>query len=206
MTGRARCLAFCAALLLSACSSAHPESQTYLAGQPVDLHELTPEEVARAVAITSRGDDVFFQAPPIQTSKIVDLHRAGKEMGISLGKVERVRFGYLFGVLNRQTSAIKHYVLFQSNFITGSDRYTAVSLPGGHPLPFTVSRAEDPCVPNCFPVVEALIVSIPDDVLRANQATGLPLTITLDSGDTITLTGAPAYVQGYLQAVDAYRA
>jgi hypothetical protein len=96
-------------------------------------------------------------------------------------------------------------VLFESNFVTGNNRYTSVSLPGGPPLQFTVSRAPDPCVPNCFPVVESLIVSVPPDVLRANQTTGLPLTITLDSGDAITFKGVPAYVQGYLQAVDAYR-
>lgn len=198
-------LALCGVTALVGCSTGKPESQTYVGGQPVSLQELTAAEVARAVQITPRGDDVFFQAPPIQTSKIIDLHSAGKEMGISLGKVERVRFGYLFGVLNRPTRTMKHYVLFQSNFVTGNDRYASVSLPDGHPLEFTVSRAPDPCVPNCFPVVEALIVSLPEDVLRANQATGLPLTITLDTGQAITTKGAPAYVQGYLQAVDAYR-
>ena len=204
MPAGGRSLALAVAFLVGGCA-AHPASQTYLAGKPVDLHELTADEVASAVQITPRGDDVFFQAPPIQTTKIIDLHPAGAEMGISLGKVERVRFGYLFGVLDRTTNTMKHYALFQSNFVTGDDRYSSVSLPDRHPLKFSVTRAPDPCVPNCFPVIEALIVSIPDQDLRANQSTGLPLTITLNNGDTITTKGSPAYVQGYLQAVDRFR-
>jgi len=202
MVDRARRLTLATAFFLAACAS--KDTRAYLGGQPVDLQELTPEEVARAVQITPRGNDVFFQAPPIQTTKMIDLHSAGKEMGVSLGSIERVRFGYLFGVLDRQSGAMKHYVLFQSNFVTGNDRYAAVSL-AGQPLQFTVSRAPDPCVPNCFPVVEALIVSLSEEQLRANRGSGLPLTITLDSGYTITTKGNPAYVQGYLQAVDAYR-
>jgi hypothetical protein len=205
MAARGRSGALAVALLLIGCATRADHSQAYLAGKPVDLRELTPDEVASAVKITARDNDVFFQAPPIQTSKLVDLHRAGAELGISLGKVERVRFGYLFGVLDRTTNTMKHYVLFQSNFVTGDDRYSSVSLPDRHPLQFTVSRAPDPCVPNCFPVMEALIVSIPEPALRANQSTGLPLTITLSNGDTITTKGSPAYVQGYLQAVDRYR-
>jgi hypothetical protein len=205
MPARSRLFALAVALLLAGCSAGRNGVQTYLAGKPVDLHELTADEVAGAVQITPRGDDVFFQAPPIQTSKIIDLHRAGEEIGISLGKVERVRFGYLFGVLDRATNTMKHYAFFQSNFVTGDARYTSVSLPDRRPLQFTVSQAPDPCVPNCFPVVEALIVSIPEQDLRANQSTGLPLTITLTNGDTITTKGSPAYVQGYLQAVDRYR-
>jgi hypothetical protein len=199
-----RFLILCA-VLVAACSPAAPQSQTYLAGQPVDLHELTAEDVARAVQITPRGDDVFFQAPPIQATKIIDLHSAGKELGITLGNVARVRFGYLFGVLNRPTGSLLHHVLFQSNFVVGNDRYAAVHLADGRALQFTVSRAPDPCVPNCFPVVEALIVAVPDDVLRANQTSGLPLTITLTNGEQIAFAGIPAYVQGYLQAVDRYR-
>jgi hypothetical protein len=191
-------------LVLAGCSQR--DSQTYVGGQPVNLHELTADDVAREVRITPRGGDVFFQAPPIQASKIIDLRSAGKEMGLTLGKVERVHFGYLFGVLDRSSGAMKHYVLFESNFVTGTDRYTSVTPPDGQPLQFTVSRAPDPCVPNCFPAIEALIVAIPESVLRANLATGLPLTITLDSGETINTRGAPGYVQGYLQAVDAYRA
>jgi hypothetical protein len=200
-----RWLAPCALVGLIGCATGKPAPQTTVGGEPVNLQELTAAEVASAVQITPRGDDVVFQAPPIQTSKLIDLHSAGQDMGVSLGTVERVRFGYLFGVLNRQTGALQHYVLFQSNFVTSNDRYASVKLADGRALPFTVRRAPDPCVPNCFPVVEALIVSLPDDVLRANQATGLPLTITLDNGYAITTKGAPAYVQGYLQAVDAYR-
>lgn len=205
MTDRTRRLTLVGVLFFLGCSSSTPESQVSLAGRPVDLQELTADEVARDVQITPRGDSVFFQAPPIQTTKLIDLHRAGEELGISLGTVERMRLGYLFSVLNRATGEMKNYVLFQSNFVTGEHRYTSVSLPDRHPLQFTVARAPDPCVPNCFPIVEALIVSIPDDVLRGSQAGGLTLTITLDTGDAITVKGIPAYVQGYLQAVDTYR-
>jgi|SRR5262245_57143453 len=72
-------------------------------------------------------------------------------------------------------------------------------------LQFTVSRVPDPCVPNCLPPIEALIVAVPDDVLRAYQSSGLPLNITLTNGETIAFAGIPPYVQGYLQAVDRYR-
>ncbi len=202
---RMRLLALGGTLLLAGCAARGPESQAYFGGQPVDLRELSADEVARAVQITPRADDVLFQAPPVQISKVIDLQQAGKEMGLQLGHVERVRYGYLFGVRNRLTGVTTHYILFQSNFVTGSDRYTSVSLPDGQPLQFTVSRPEDPCVPNCFPVIEALIVEIPEDVLRANRASGLPLTITLDNGETIKTKGMPPYVQGYLQAVDGYR-
>jgi len=193
-------------LIVAACSAGAPQSQTYLGGQAVNLLELTPEEVARGVQVTPRGDEVYFQAPPIQTTKIIDLRSAGKEIGISLGKVERVRYGFLFGVLDRPTGALQHHVLFQSNFVIGNDRYASVNLPDGRALQFTVSRVPDPCVPNCLPVIEALIVTVPDDVLRANQTSGLPLTITLTNGETISVAGIPPYVQGYLRAVDQYRA
>jgi hypothetical protein len=191
-------------LLLAACGPTTPTTQTLVGGQAVDLPELTPAEVAAGVAVTPRGNDVFFQAPPIQTSKLIDLHRYGKEMGLALGKVERVRFGYLFGVLDRSTGALASYLLFQSNFVEGNHRYASVTLSDGTPLQFTVRRAEDPCVPNCYPVIEALIVTIPDTTLRAQQPLGLPLIITLDDGQVIQIKGSPAYVAGYLQAVDAY--
>ena len=193
-----------AALVLVACSQR--DSQTYLGGRPVDLHELTADEVARAVRITPRGADVFFQAPPIQTSKIIDLRSVGEEMGITLGSVQRVRFGYLFGVLKPSSGAMQHYVLFESNFVTGDDRYTSVTTSDGQRLRFATERAPDPCVPNCFPVIESLIVTVPEPVLRANLATGLPLNITLANGEAINFKGAPPYVQGYMQAVNAYRA
>jgi hypothetical protein len=174
-------------------------------GQAVNLQELTPADVAREVQVVPRGQQVFFQAPPIQTTKVIDLHRAGQELGISLGKVERIRFGYLFGVLDRSTGTMKHYVLFQSNFVEGANRYASVTVPDGRELTFTVSRAPDPCVPNCFPVIEALIVEVPEDALRASASTGLVLFITLDNGTLIKTSGLPAYVQGYLQVVDGYQ-
>jgi hypothetical protein len=197
-----RCLFLC--LLLAGCTAKAPERQTMIGGQAVDLQELTPADVAREVRITPRANDVYFQAPPIQTTKLIDLRRAGKEMGLSLGTVERVRIGYLFGTRARASGALTHYVLFQSNFVEGDDRYAGVTLADGTPLRFTVSRAPDPCVPNCYPVIEALIISVPDATLRAQQTTGLPLLITLDGGQVIHTVGLPAYVIGYLQAVDGY--
>ncbi len=195
----------CIGLALIGCGLRKPAAQSYVGGQPVDLDELTAAEVERGVRITPRQADVFFQAPTIETSKLIDLRRVGKEIGVKLGDVQRVRVGYLSGTVERATGATMHYLLFQSNFVTGNDRYKSVNLADGQELQFTVARAEDPCVPNCFPIVEALIVIIPDPVLRANTVSGLPLTITLSTGDSITMQGLPAYVQGYLQAVDAYR-
>ena len=193
------------AVLLAACTPQPPPLQTTLGGRAVNMQTLTAAEVASAVQVTPRGQQVFFQAPPLQTSKLIDLRDAGREMGLSLGNVERVRFGYLFGVLDRPSGAIRHHVLFQSNFVEGTHRYTGVALQDGTALRFTVSRAPDPCVPPCYPVIEALIAEIPDATLRAQAATGLPLFISLDSGQTIQTGGSPAYVEGYLQAVDAYR-
>jgi hypothetical protein len=194
-----------AATLAASCTPKPPPLQTALGGQPIDLQELTPAVVAHEVQVVPRGQQIFFQAPPIQTTKVVDLRRAGEEMGISLGKVERVRFGYLFGVLDRPSGALRSYVLFQSNFIEGTGRYAAVSTSAGMPLEFTVSRALDPCVPNCFPVIEALIVTLPDPVLRAAATNGLGLAITLSDGQVIRTQAVPAYVAGYLQAVDGYQ-
>jgi len=193
-------------LLVAGCSGQAPPSSTLLGGEAVDLRELTPAEVAARVAITPRGDSVFFQAPPLQSSKLIDLRRYGKEMGLSLGTVERVRYGYLFGVLDRRSGAMAHYLLFQSNFVEGDHRYAGVRLTDGTPLTFTVRRAEDPCVPNCYPVIEALIVTIPEATLRAQQTTGLPLLITLSDGQVIHTGGSPAYVAGYLEAVAGYAA
>jgi hypothetical protein len=190
-----------ALVVLSACS---PRAQTYVGGRQVDPQRLTPEEVARAVQITPRGDDVFFQAPPIQAIKVIDLRSAGAEMGVELGEVSRVRFGYLFGALNRRSGAIRHYLLFQSNFVIGHDRYAAVTTAAGRPLEFRTTRAEDPCVPNCFPVLEELIVSLPADVLSAGAASGLALNIALTDGQVIRIQGLAAYVRGYLQAVEQY--
>lgn len=190
--------------LLAGCS-ARPAAQTYLGGQSVELDALTAAAVAAAVRVTVREQDVLFQAPALQTTKLIDLRRAGQEIGVPLGEVERVRIGALSGILERSSGALQHYLLFQTNFVIGSNRYRAVALADGQPLDFTLSRAPDPCVPSCFPDIEAVIVAVPDPVLRANAASGLALTITLVSGDVITVKGIPAYVQGYLDAVDRYR-
>ncbi|MEO8604891.1 MAG: hypothetical protein ABI629_20155, partial [bacterium] len=181
------------------------ERQTTIGGQTFGLQELTAAEVAAEVRITPRAGDIFFQAPPIQATKRINLHSAGKEMGLSLGTVDRVRMGYLFGTRERASGALKHALLFQSNFVEGSDRYVSAALTDGTPLQFTVTRAPDPCIPNCYPVIEALIIAVPDATLRAQQTSGLPLLITLDSGQVIHTIGLPAYVQGYLAAVDRYR-
>ena len=191
-------------LVLVGCASKPPPVQTTLGGVPINPASLTPEDVARQVKVTPRGEQVFFQAPPIQSTQIVDLSAAGKQLGIKLGDVEQIRFGYLFGVLDLPSNRLQHYLLFQSNFIEGHDRYQAVTLADGTPLRFTVSRTPDPCIPNCFPVIEALIVELPDPTLRALQPTGLQLLISIDTGQVIQIAGSGVYLSGYLQAVDAY--
>jgi hypothetical protein len=191
-------------LLLAACSAKDPGPQTTLDGVPFDPQSLTAAQVAGEVRVTPRGQQVFFQAPLIQSTQIIDLRAAGKELGIKLGSVEQIRVGYLFGVLDLPTRQVRHYLLFQSNFIEGHDRYAGVTLADGTPLAFTVSRAPDPCVPNCFPVMEALIVEIPDAAMRAQRTTGMGLLITVDTGQVIRVGGTGAYVSGYLQVIDAY--
>lgn len=192
------------ALALAACSPRTPASQVTLGGVPVDPNAITAAQVASQVRVTPRGSQVFFQAPPIQSTQIIDLSAAGKQLGLKLGDVEQVRFGYLFGALDLPSGRMQHYLLFQSNFIEGHDRYQAVTLEDGTPLRFTVTRTPDPCIPNCFPVIEALIVDLPDATLRALAPTGLHLLISIDTGQVIQIAGSGAYLEGYLQAVDAY--
>lgn len=191
-------------LLLTACTPKTPATQMTMGGVSVDPTSLTAAEVAAQVRITPRGNQVFFQAPPIQSTQIIDLSAAGKELGIKLGDVEQIRYGYLFGVLDLPSKRTQHYLLFQSNFIEGHDRYKAVSLADGTPLRFTVTRTPDPCIPNCFPVIEALIVELPDETLRALVPTGLRLLISIDTGQVIQIGGTGVYIAGYLQAVDGY--
>ena len=198
-----RRLCIAAIALLAACSSKPPPPEMTLGGVKVDPAAITAAEVAQQVRITPRGNQVFFQAPPIQSTQIVDLSAAGKQLGIKLGDVEQIRYGYLFGVLDVPSKRVQHYLLFQSNFIEGHDRYKAVTLADGTPLRFTVTRTPDPCIPNCFPVIEALIVELPDPTLRALQP-GLRLLISIDTGQVIQIAGSGMYVEGYLQAVDAY--
>jgi hypothetical protein len=191
-------------VLLAACAPRPPAVQTTLGGVPVDPGAITAADVARQVRITPRGDQVFFQAPPIQSTQIIDLSAAGKELGLTLGDVEQIRYGYLFGVLDLPSGRLQHYLLFQSNFIEGHDRYKAVTLADGTPLRFSVTRTPDPCIPNCFPVIEALIVDLPDPTLRALAPTGLRLLISIDTGQVIQIAGPGVYLDGYLQAVDGY--
>ena len=198
-----RRLSILAVVLLAACSSKPPPPEMTLGGVPVDPAAVTAAEVAKQVRVTPRGNQVFFQAPPIQSTQIVDLSAAGKQLGIKLGDVEQIRYGYLFGVLDVPSKRVQHYLLFQSNFIEGHDRYKAVTLADGTPLRFTVTRTPDPCIPNCFPVIEALIVELPDPILRALQP-GLRLLISIDTGQVIQIAGSGMYVEGYLQAVNAY--
>jgi hypothetical protein len=199
-----RCRWIAVALLLAACSPRTPELQTTVGGVPVDPTALTAADIARQVRVTPRGNQVLFQAPPIQSTQIIDLSAAGKQLGIKLGDVEQIRYGYLFGVLDLPSGRLQHYLLFQSNFIEGHDRYQAVTLADGAPLRFSVTRTPDPCIPNCFPVIEALIVDLPDPTLRALAPTGLRLLISIDTGQVIQIAGSGVYLNGYLQAVDAY--
>jgi len=199
-----RCRWIAILLLLAACSPKTPATQMTMAGVPVDPSSLTAADVASQVRVTPRGNQVFFQAPPIQSTQIVDLRAAGEELGIKLGDVEQIRFGYLFGVLDLPSGRMQHYLLFQSNFIEGHDRYKAVTLADGTPLRFTVTRTPDPCIPNCFPVIEALIVELPDPTLRSLVPTGLRLLISIDTGQVIQIGGSGVYLQGYLQAIAAY--
>lgn len=192
-------------LVLAGCG-AGDRTQVMLAGTPVDPRAVTAADVQREVQVVPRGDRISFQAPPIETIRDIDLREAGKEMGLKLGTVQRIRFGYLFGVLDRPSGELRHYLLFQSNFIEGHDRYVNVALRDGTPLPFTVSRVPDPCVPNCFPVIEALVVDMPDAVLRVQATSGFELDVTLDTAQVIRLAGSGAYVSGYLAAIDAERA
>lgn len=190
------------AIGLAGCASAPPR-QVQLGGQAIDPGSLTPAEVAREVTVTSRGEDTIYHAPTLASFRDADLSAGGPALGRNLGTVKIGRQGFLFGV-RKGSQPVVSYVAFQSNLIEGTGRYAAVTLADGTPLPIrTTKSGQAHCEPDCLLVFETVVAEVPDAVLRAVPAEGLPILYRLDNGAVTRVNVPAAYVRGYIQAIDA---
>lgn len=204
MTPLARLSSLTLAVALLSCAPSQPVQQVYVGGQPAPSGELTATEVSEATRGVRRGEVVIYRAPVLRLAQKVDLRSGGLTTSGGMGEVELARSGYLFAEKNPATGAVNHFAVFQWDLVEGENRYARVELPDGRELPFRTATAKpDPCVPNCFPLIQTLIVEIPGDALRSVPDAGLEMKIVLDNGFAFQV-GAPApYVRGYLEAVDA---
>jgi hypothetical protein len=187
--------------LVGGCSGAPPR-QVQLGGQTVDPARLTSDDVARQVSVTSRGENTIYHAPTLASFRDADLSAGGPALGRNMGTVKVGRQGFLFGV-RKGSQPVVSYVAFQSNVVEGTGRYVAVTLADGTPLPIrTTKSGQAHCEPDCLLVFETVVAEVPDTVLRAVPAEGLPIVYRLDNGAVARVTVPSAYVRGYLQAID----
>ena len=170
----------------------------------MEVRTLDAAQVAQAVSVTRREDRVIYRAPRLSATREVDLARGGPVVGANLGEVSLGQSGFLFGVRARGAGTVQHFAVYQSDFVEGENRFASVTLADGSRPSFrTVASDRRGCEPHCYLTFEALVIELPDAVLRSVSDAGLPLTITLDKGTRIDVTIPAAYVRGYLQAVDA---
>jgi len=176
------------------------------AGKTTDAAELTASEVAQAVEVTSRDGSVIYRAPRLSSARPVDVRRGGPVVGQNLGVVALGQSGFLFGIRSSSTGQVSHHAAFQSDFVNGTNRFRAVTLPDGTTPKFRVVPSDQKhCQPTCSLVFETLVVDLPEASLRSAITSGLTLSITLDNGTLIKATAPASYVEGYLSAVDARR-
>jgi len=195
-----------AALLCGACATVKETPQVRMDSQPVDLSQLTPAEVARAVQITTKDGSTIYRAPTLSVSKEVDLRRGGPGLSVNLGTTTMGRMGFLFGVRDGRTAVVKNYAAFHSDFIAGTNRFAAVKLADGTALPIrTTNTPHHKNDPTSYLVFETVVAEVPEAALRSATTNGLMLTVVLDNGTTFAVTAPAAYVQGYLLAVDQPR-
>lgn len=190
-------------IALQACTVRNNGQHVFVGGQELHLQELNPTEVASEVQVIRRDERVLYRAPTIHVTEVVNLRRGGPTLGAQMGRVQLGRSGALQGVRDLRSGGLSHYVLYSSEVVEGKGRYLAVRQADGQALHFTTATRQDPCVPECFAVIETLVVDLPDGTLRAAPDSGLALSVTLDNGFTFPVTVPVAYLRGYLQAVDA---
>ena len=189
------------ALVLGGCTASPPRTVA-LGGQTVDPAHLTPEDVARQVTVTSRGENTIYHAPTLASFRDADMSAGGPALGRNMGTVKIGRQGFLFGV-RKGSQPVVSYVAFQSNLVEGTGRYVAVTLADGTPLPIrTTKSGQAHCEPDCLLVFETVVAEVSDGVLRAVPADGLPILYRLDNGTVVRVTVPSAYVRGYLQAIE----
>ena len=193
-------------LLAAACSAQvanAPRPETGAAQSPSST--MSVDEVAHSVQIQTKGDATIFRAPSLRASESLDLRRGGPLLGGNLGTVELARVGFLYGI--EKQGVVTHYGSFQSDFVTGTDRFKSVALADGRSLPFrVVATNRGHCGADCYLIFESISVQIPEEALRSVPDSGLQLSITLDNGYVMPANAPAAYVRGYLQAVDSHRA
>ena len=192
---------FGAALAVAACASRKAvQEQTYVAGVPFE--ELDAEWVRARTTVTRRGDQLVFIAPVLRLEQIVDPATAAAPREGEVG-LHSLRSGYLFAEKGER-GAIKCYGVFQWNLVQGRDRYASVSLQDGRALPFRTSSTgpSDQSAPSDFPIIDTLVVEVPEESLRLVPPSGLRLTIMLDNGVSFPVAPPQAYVRGFMQAVD----
>jgi hypothetical protein len=169
-----------------------------------EVRALTAAQVAQAVSVTHREGNVIYRAPRLSATREVDLRSGGPVIGANLGAVSLGQSGFLFGVRAHGSKAVRHFAGYQSDFVEGENRFASVTLAdGSHPSFRTVPSDRRRCEPDCYLTFEALVIELPDAVLRSAPDAGVPMAITLDNGKRIDVTIPAAYVRGYLQAVDA---
>ncbi len=160
-------------------------------------------QIADQVQVVVRERDIVYRAPTLSSVSPVTGQFGGPVLGSGFEGVEAGRFGFLVGIRNKQTNAVRTMALFQSDFVAGKGRYAAVTLADGTSLPFHVaSTNRGRCKQDCVLVYEAIEVDLPDAALRNVPADGLALRIRLDNGYEFTVRAPADYVRGYLMAVD----
>ena len=117
--GCARAIALVLALLSAACGSTPPSREVRLASRAVSPRDLTSDEVARAVVVTRRPQDIIVRGPTMQVTDRVRLVVDGND----LGTVQQARAGFLFGVRRYDTATAQHFLSFQSDIIEGTNRF-----------------------------------------------------------------------------------
>jgi hypothetical protein len=165
---------------------------------------LTASQVAERVRVVVRERDIVYRAPNLSSSASLDLHRGGPAFGSGFQAVDVGQLGFLVGVRDKKTKAIRHVGFFQSDFVEGTDRYESIALAAdGRELRFRVaSTNRGGCQQDCLLVYEAIEVELPDDALRKVSDDGLAFRVRLDNGHEFTVRAPAAYVRGYLTAVD----
>jgi hypothetical protein len=185
-----------AALLLGCAAERDPEARTL--GKEVGTHAGT--QAGQGVSVERNGDNIIYRAPLLSAS---DLGRSGPVPSSNVGEASGGQSSFLYGVRTRGSTTVQHFAVYGSESIEGKNRFASVTLAdGSRPIFRAVTTDRRGCEPNC-PTSEALVIALPDTVLRSAPDAGLLLTITLDDGKRFDVTIPAAYVRGYLQAVDA---
>jgi hypothetical protein len=183
-------------LASSGCASSRAvQERTSVGGVPFE--QLDAEWVRQRTVVARRGDDLVFIAPELRLDQIVDPVHGGAPREGELG-LHSIQSGYLFAEWGKG-GAIHYYAVFQWNLVRGRSRYARVTLPDGRALRFNTGSTEpsDRGAASDFPVIDTLIVEIPEESLRLVPPSGLRLTITLDNGrDTSAASREPSTSAG----------